>query len=259
MKTETGIRVVELGVAIASTYMAAITMIQTSLYFKIKSWLLGFLLPILASMGANPALFDIMLVGAVIALSFLSWRRADIAGFGRIFSLNMLMFFPAVIDYSMFNWVTMIMPYGGPENWTFWDINARWVFGVGLLLQAAYLTLRYTARFRGVREELIEREAELPDVDEVSKGQMIYLVELVIGTVLLSVGVYYGVPYVNRLISNQASGLPVPHIVIGVITSVIIASAIILYLRSGGKEEPPIIDEEEPMEENSEESLTESN
>ena len=74
MKTETGIRIVELGVAIASTYMAAITMIQTSLYIKIKLWLLGYLLPVIASMGANPAFFDIMIVGAVIALSFLSWR-----------------------------------------------------------------------------------------------------------------------------------------------------------------------------------------
>jgi hypothetical protein len=252
MKTETGIRIVELGVAIVSTYMAAITMIQTSLYIKIKSWLLGYLLPVIASMGANPAFFDIMIVGAVIALSFLSWRRADIAGFGRIFSLNMLMFFPAVIDYSMFNWVTMIMPYGGPENWTFWDINARWVFGVGLLLQATYLTLSYTARFKGVRKELIEREAELADIDDVSKGQMIYLAELVIGAVILSIGVYYGVPYINKLISSQASGLPFPHIVIGVITSLIIASAIILYLRSGEKRETPMIEEEETTEESSE-------
>jgi hypothetical protein len=253
MKTETGIRIVELGVAISSTYMAAITMIQTSLYIKIKSWLLGYLLPVIASMGANPAFFDIMIVGAVIALSFLSWRKADIAGFGRIFSLNMLMFFPAVIDYSMFNWVTMIMPYGGPENWTFWDINARWVFGVGLLLQATYLTLSYTARFKGVRKELIEREAELADIDEVSKGQMIYLAELVISAVVLSIGVYYGVPYISKLISSQASGLPFPHIIIGVVTSLIIASAIILYLRSGEKEEPLINEEEEPTEENSEE------
>ena len=253
MKTETGIRIVELGVAITSTYMAAITMIQTSLYVKIKSWLLGYLLPVIASMGANPAFFDIMIVGAVIALSFLSWRKADIAGFGRIFSLNMLMFFPAVIDYSMFNWVTMIMPYGGPENWTFWDINARWVFGVGLLLQATYLTLSYTARFKGVRKELIEREAELTDIDDVSKGQMIYLAELVIGAVVLSIGIYYGVPYISKLISSQASGLPFPHIVIGVVTSLIIASAIILYLRSGEKEEPIINEEEEPTEENSEE------
>ena len=253
MKTETGIRIVELGVAIASTYMAAITMIQTSLYIKIKLWLLGYLLPVIASMGANPAFFDIMIVGAVIALSFLSWRKANIARFGRIFSLNMLMFFPAVIDYSMFNWVTMIMPYGGPENWTFWDINARWVFGVGLLLQATYLTLSYTARFKGVRKELIEREAELADIDDVSKGQMIYLAELVIGAVILSIGVYYGVPYISKLISSQASGLPFPHIVIGVVTSLIIASAIILYLRSGEKEEPLINEEEEPTEENSEE------
>ena len=104
-----------------------------------------------------------------------------------------------------------------------------------------------------MRKELIEREAELADIDDVSKGQMIYLAELVIGAVILSIGVYYGVPYINKLISSQASGLPFPHIVIGVVTSLIIASAIILYLRSGEKEEPIINEEEDPTEENSEE------
>ena len=230
MRTETGIRTVELGVALASTYMVAVTLVQTSLYGELKPRILGFLGPLLMSFGADPAFFDIMILGAVLSLSFLSWRRGDEAGFGRLFSLNMLMFFPAVIDFSTFNWVKLIFPYELVSK-----VSDYWVFGVGLLLQATYLTLRYTVRFRGIREELIGRDAEAADVDEVSRGQMTYLVQLVLGTALISAVVYFGVPYVNPLLLAEASGLPYPHVIIGVVCTFLIAAATILYLRGGGR------------------------
>jgi hypothetical protein len=229
MRTETGIRTVELGVALASTYMVAVTLVQTSLYGKLKPWILGFLAPLLSSFGADPTFFDIMILGGVLSLSFLAWRRGDEAGFGRLFSLNMLMFFPAVIDFSMFNWVNLIFPYDPAPQ-----VQPFWAFGVGLLLQATYLTLRYTVRFRLIRKELIDRDAEAADVDEVSRGQMTYLVQLVLGTALISAGVYFGVPYVNNLLRVEAAGLPYPHVIIGVACTFLIAAAIILYLRGGG-------------------------
>ena len=229
MRTETGIRTVELGVALASTYMVAVTTIQTSLYGQLKPRVLGFLAPLLSSFGADPAFFDIMILGVVLSISFLAWRRGDEAGFGRLFSLNMLMFFPAVIDFSTFNWVNLIFPYDPAPQ-----VSPVWAFGVGLLLQATYLTLRYTVRFRGIREELVGRDADEADVDEVSKGQMIYLVQLVLGTALISAGVYFSRPYVNQLMFSEASNLPYPHIIIGVACTFLIAAAILLYLRGGG-------------------------
>ena len=238
MRTETGIRTVELGVALASTYMVAVTTIQTSLYGKLKPWILGFLAPLLMSYGADPAFFDMMILGVVTTLSFLAWRRGDEAGFGRLFSLNMLMFFPAVVDFSMFNWVKLIFPYELVSR-----VSDHWVFGVGLLLQATYLTLRYTVRFRGIREELIGRDADEADVDEVSRGQMTYLVQLVLGTGLISAGVYYGVPYVNDVLRAEAAGLPYPHVIIGIVCTFLIAATTILYLRGGGRK-PGAIEEE---------------
>ena len=229
MRTETGIRTVELGVALASTYMVVVTLVQTSLYGKLKPWILGFLAPLLLSFGADPAFFDIMILGVVLSISFLAWRRGDVAGFGRLFSLNMLMFFPAVIDFSIFNWVNLIFPYDPAPQ-----VGDLWVFGVGLLLQATYLTLRYTVRFRGIREELIGRDADEGDVNEVSRGQMTYLVQLVLGTALISAGVYFGAPYVKNLLKVEAAGLPYPHVIIGVVCTFLIAAAIILYLRGGG-------------------------
>jgi len=229
MRTETGIRTVELGVALASTYMVAVTLAQTSIYGKLKPWILRFLAPLLSSFGADPAFFDIMILGVVLSISFLAWRRGDVAGFGRLFSLNMLMFFPAVIDFSMFNWVNLIFPYDPAPQ-----VGDLWVFGVGLLLQATYLTLRYTVRFRGIREELIGRDADEGDVNEVSRGQMTYLVQLVLGTALISAGVYFGAPYVKNLLKVEAAGLPYPHVIIGVACTFLIAAAIILYLRGGG-------------------------
>jgi hypothetical protein len=230
MRTETGIRTVELGVALTSTYMVAVTLVQTSLYGKLKPWILSFLAPLLMSFGADPAFFDIMIMGAVLSISFFAWRRGDEAGFGRLFSLNMLMFFPAVIDFSTFNWVKLIFPYDLGSK-----VSNHWVFGVGLLLQATYLTLRYTVRFRGIREELIGRDADEGDVNEVSRGQMTYLVQLVLGTALISVVVYYGVPKVSGLLNAEVSGLPYPHIIIGVACTLLIAAATILYLRGGGR------------------------
>jgi hypothetical protein len=230
MRTETGIRTVELGVTLASTYMVAVTLVQTSLYGKLKPWILNFLAPLLMSFGADPAFFDIMILGVVLSLSFLAWRRGDEAGFGRLFSLNMLMFFPAVIDFSTFNWVKLIFPYDLVSK-----VSKHWVFGVGLLLQATYLTLRYTVRFRGIRAELIGRDADEGDVNEVSRGQMTYLVQLVLGTALISAAVYYGVPKVSGLLNAEVSSLPYPHVIIGVACTLLIAAATILYLRGGGR------------------------
>jgi hypothetical protein len=72
-------------------------------------------------------------------------------------------------------------------------------------------------------------------VDEVSRGQMTYLVQLVLGTALISAAVYFGVPYVKNLLSAEAAGLPYPHVIIGVACTFLIAAATILYLRGGGR------------------------
>jgi hypothetical protein len=228
MKTLGYIRMAELGVALASTYMTAVTMIQTSIYGKLKPYAIGFLHPILEAYGIDPAYIDIILLGLVIALSFKFWQRGDEAGFGRLFSLNMLMFFPAAIDFSMFNWVNLILPYDPMPR-----VSVIWAFAVGLLLQATYLFLRYTVRFRLLQDELLGRGAEQGDVDEVTKGQIYYLASLVFGTAAISAVIYYVVPFVVRLVSLDVSGIPYPHIVIGVACILLIAAAIVYYLRGG--------------------------
>jgi hypothetical protein len=224
------IRSAELAVALASTYMVAVTLVQTSIYEKLKPWMMILFGPLLNWMGADPAYLDIIVLGLVMALSFTFWRRGDEAGFGRLFSLNMLMFFPAVVDFSMFNWVNLVMPYDPSPR-----VTALWVFGVGLLLQVTYLALRYTVRFRMLQDELTDRGAEQGDVDVVSKGQMYYLAFLVLGTTVISAGVYYLVPFMGDLVSLDAFRVPYPHMVIGAVCTLLIAAATILYLRGGGR------------------------
>jgi hypothetical protein len=234
MRADAYIRGSEFVVALASTYMAVVTMVQSNLYFAARPYIAVVLGPIASSMGGistpeGGSTLDFIMIGMALALSFTFWRRGDEAGFGRLFSLNMLMFFPSVLDESLFNWINLILPYEIIS-----DIPKGWVFGVGLLLQATYLTLRYTVRFRGMREELEERGAEDDDVDEVSRGQIVYLGQLVAGTVAISAGVYFGVPSVNRFLKGEAVGLPYPHLIIGVICTLLIAAGTILYLRGGG-------------------------
>lgn len=230
MRTVAYIRSAELAMALASTYMAAVTLVQTSIYEKLKPYILIVIGPILNLIGADPAYLDMVILGLVMALSFTFWRRGDEAGFGRLFSLNMLMFFPAVVDFSMFNWVNLILPYDPSPG-----VTALWVFGVGLLLQVAYLALRYTVRFRMLQDELTERGAERGDIDVVSKGQMYYLTFLVVGTTAICAGVYYLVPLMGDLVSLEAFRVPYPHMVIGAACTLLIAAATILYLRGGGR------------------------
>ncbi len=236
MKTESFIRGSEFVVALASTYMAAVTMVQTSLYWRARTLIEDILSSIGYSLGSSPtgeggSALDFIVIGMALALSFTFWRKGNESGFGRLFSLNMLMFFPSVLDFSTFNWINLILPY---ESLT--AVTVHWVFGVGLLLQATYLTLRYTVRFREMRAELEERGAEEEDVDEVSRGQMVYLGQLVAGTVAISAGVYFGYPYVNRFLDVDAAGLPYPQLIIGVVFTLLIAAGTILYLRGGGSQ-----------------------
>jgi uncharacterized membrane protein (DUF485 family) len=181
--------------------------------------------------GEGGSTLDLIIIGMALALSFTFWRKGNESGFGRLFMLNMLMFFPSVLDFSTFNWINLILPYESIAA-----VTIHWVFGVGLLLQATYLTLRYTVRFREMRKELEERGAEEDDVDDVSRGQMVYLGQLVAGTVAISAGVYFGFPYVNRFLMGEAAALPYPHLIIGVVFTLLIAAGTILYLRGGGSQ-----------------------
>jgi magnesium-transporting ATPase (P-type) len=130
----------------------------------------------------------------------------------------------------MFNWVNLILPYEAETK-----VSPLWVFGVGLLLQTTYLTLRYTAIFKEVRDELEGRGAEDSDLDKVSRGQMGYLVVLVFATAVISTAVYYAFPFVRNLLSGELTGYPYPHLIIGVLGTFLIAGATILYLRGGGE------------------------
>jgi hypothetical protein len=236
MRVVTFIRGSELSVAIASTYMVAVTMIQTSIYAMLKPYALTVLGPIMMLLGADVQYVDIVILGLVLGLSFNFWRRGDEAGFGRLFSLNMLMFFPSVLDFSTFNWVNLILPYEPSPA-----VGSLWVFGVGLLLQATYLALRYTVRFRMARDEFFERGADPEDIDDVSRGQMGYLAALVLGTVVVSVTVYYLAPIVTGMVSTEALGIPYLHVVVGAACTLLIAGATVLYLRDGGAQTAPAV------------------
>jgi len=212
-------------VAIAASYMAAVTMVQTTLYNKI--------LTKISNSAFGPALepympyFNIAVIILVLFVSFNLWRKGDEVAFGRLFSLNMLMFFPSVLDFSTFNWVGLIFdltPTPGVTN--------IWVFGVGLLLQITYLMLRYTVRFRYTRQELKGRGADDQDINDITRGQVSYLVLLTTLTAGLTAGVYVAIPYMTNLAISPIEELPVPHMLVGFLVVVLIAAALVMYLRS---------------------------
>jgi hypothetical protein len=219
------VRTMEALVAIAASYMAAVTMVQTTLYNKILTKISGSVI--------GPAIepympyFNISIILLVLFVSFTFWRKGDEVWFGRLFSLNMLMFFPSVLDFSTFNWVGLIFNLTPTPG-----VTHVWVFGVGLLLQITYLMLRYTVRFRYVREELRGRGADGLDINDITRGQVSYLVLLTTLTAGLTAGIYFAIPYFTKLAINPLEGLPAPHILIGFLVVVLIATATVMYLRS---------------------------
>jgi hypothetical protein len=139
----------------------------------------------------------------------------------------MLMFFPSVLDFSTFNWVGLIFDLTPTPG-----VTHIWVFGVGLLLQITYVMLRYTVRFRYTRQELKGRGADELDINDVTRGQVSYLVLLTTLTAGLTAGVYMIIPYMTRLAVNPIEELPVPHMLVGFLVVVLIAAALVTYLRS---------------------------
>ena len=224
---ESSLRTIEAFVAIAASYMASVTMVHTTLYLKIIGKFINYFGP---EFEKYVPYINLGIIVLVMFIAFNYWKKGDEIGFGRLFNLNMLMFFPAVLDFSTFNWVGLIFnltPIG--------EISDSWVFGVGLLLQITYLMLRYTVRFRYGRTELLNRGAEIDDVDKVSWGQMYYLAALVAGTSVICFILFQIYPYLDSLL-DVAKGLPIPHITIGIAISLVVAGATVLYLRSSGED-----------------------
>ena len=222
------VRTMEAFVAIAASYMAVVTMVQTTLYNKILSKISGSVI--------GPAIepympyFNITIIILVLFVSFSFWRKGDEVWFGRLFSLNMLMFFPSVLDFSTFNWIGLIFDLKPTPG-----VTHIWVFGVGLLLQITYLMLRYTVRFRYTREELKGRGANEQDINDVTRGQVSYLVLLTTLTAGLTAGIYIAAPYLTKLSISSIEGLPVPHMLVGFLVVVFIAAALVIYLRTSSE------------------------
>lgn len=245
------IRSMELGVGATSCYLSSITMVNTTLYAKLiekiaaGSW--GEIL------GDYIGLLNYGITITALALCIFFWRKGDEIWLGRLFSLNMLMYFPALLDYSSFNWLGLMINLPGEPG-----VSGLWVFGVGMLLQVNYLLLRYTVRFRYTRVELLERGADPKDIDQVSGGQMSYLFMLTSLTAAVTTGIFLAVPRIEKAISGSLSGLPAPHLTVGLIVVVMISTALIFYLRGARQQpvrvEPPEIPVEAPSEDAPDES-----
>ena len=221
---ESLLRSIEALIALVATYMVAVTMVQTTLYNKIIDKVSNYFGPPL-----DPYLpyINIGIIIGVLFLAFTFWRKGDEIWFGRLFNMNMLMFFPAVLDFSTFNWIGLIFdltPIPG--------LSGLWVFGVGLLLQVTYLSLRYTVRFRYTRDELEGRGATEEDIDAMTRGQVGYLMLLVTLTIVATSIMYISLPYITQIAADPLSTLPVPHMVIGLLVVVLIAATLVYYLRS---------------------------
>jgi len=225
---ESFVRTMEAFVGISATYMAAVTMVQTTIYSKI--------LEKISNSVFGPALepytpyFNITVIVIALFLSFSFSRKRDEFLFFILFSFNMLMFFFSVLDFSKFNWIGLIFDLKPIHR-----VTHIWVFAVGLLLQLSYLILRYTVRFRYIRDELRGRGSDEQDIDDITRGQVGYLVLLTSITGGVAAIIYISLPYLTTFALDPLAGLPAPHILTGFIVVVFIAATIVIYLRSSSE------------------------
>lgn len=225
---ESFVRTIEALIAIAASYMTAITMVQTTLFNRIITKISNsFIGPVLEPYMPY---FNVSVILLALFLSFYFWRKGDEMGFGRIFNLNMLMFFPSVLDFSTFNWIGLIFDLTPNPG-----VTHVWVFIVGLLLQVSYLMLRYTVRFRYMRGELRGRGSNEQDINDITRGQVSYLILLTSITALLTGAVYVILPYLTSMAIAPLGELPVPHILIGFLVVTFIAFTLVMYLRSSSE------------------------
>jgi hypothetical protein len=222
---ESYVRTMEAFIAITASYMSAVTMVQTTLYNKIITKITNSMIGPLIEPYYPYISISVVLV--VLFASFTFWRKGDEIWFGRLFNLNLLMFFPSVLDFSTFNWVGLIFDLTPNPG-----VTHLWVFTVGLLLQISYLLLRYTVRFRYVRSELIGRGADQEDINTITRGQVGYLVLLTSLTAFFVAAIYILLPYIAQIAINPLGDLPAPHIFIGLFVVLFIAVSMVTYLRS---------------------------
>lgn len=222
MGVEKAIRGVELLLAVAPSYLSALLLVKSGLYIEFRNLILPIL--ILLGLPLEPYL-DLMPLAAAVLLSLLIWRRGSESAYAKLFSLNLLMFFPAILDYSHFNWIMLILPYTPRAE------MPLLTFITGLLLQLSYLTIRSTLLIRYTRDELLGRGAELRDVDAISKGQMGYLTLILTASTLMLAAVYLALPHLEALLRGEMLGIPYTHIIIGFSATLLIAIATLLFLK----------------------------
>ncbi len=220
---ESIIRSTELIFTSASTYMASVTLVQTTLYHNGLQWLTTHSPPELMILINY---FDLFIIALSLTLAFWQWKKGTETAFTRIFSLNMLLYFPAIMDFSRFNWIGLIIGLIPSPK-----VSPLWVLAVGLLLQLNYLWIRQTLRFRYTRISLTQRGATLDAVDKISGGKMWYLTCLIIGTALASAAMYMSASFIMTNMMDRVTSLPYPQLLVGMVTTVVLAVSTILYLR----------------------------
>lgn len=223
MDVEKAIRGVELFFTAISTYLSALLLVKSGLYQGIRGHLLTLLSPLALPIDTY---LDMLIISIAVVLSLHLWRRGSESSYGRLFSLNLLMFFPAILDYSLFNWVELILPY---------DPNlgmSLLTFIVGIFIQLTYLTIRSTLLIRYTRDELLGRGAEPEDVDSISKGQVAYLFLILMTSTLILFTIYLALPHLEALLRAEVLRVPYTPILIGFSATLLIAIATLLFLKS---------------------------
>ena len=87
-----------------------------------------------------------------------------------------------------------------------------------------------------MRGELWGRGSNEQDINDITRGQVSYLILLASLTALITGAVYLLLPYLTNMAINPLGELPIPHILIGFLVVTFIAATLVMYLRSNSED-----------------------
>ena len=223
VKTHIIVSLTEIIVALAIFGLAFYVFIRNRFY----NLILTVLNSIFPSFQISEAVVFALFFGIVLILYALNSEGA----FSKIYYLSWILFLPSVLWFSKMDWLQIL---GLPVNFEVFatDLPFMEVFAVGLVLVSAKIFFFFTSQIKNLRLELLVRGASETDVEKVVFKEFVFCSALI---VFCAGGVFVIVvatPLLKTIVRVWLASLIYPHVILGFIVLVTLATCILMYLRS---------------------------
>ena len=222
------IRLYEVLVSIGSSYLAISSFFASSLYDSVSQFINRVLAmyDILTISTTDVTKIVPLLVSAIVFLVVIyDYAIGKPENMIDIFEINLVLISPELLSFSKLNWMNLIekpqiiKPTRGPAT----------VFLTGVIILVGYISLFHTSRFKETSRELMERGADLGQVQETFVKQSFLTIGTVFASALLSVMVYVSIPLLTNLLALSISSISDSYLILGVLAVVLLSVTVFVF------------------------------